>query len=99
MTFEKYITSRTQLLAELAEKTDDLTAFSQAREIVRRRVLEVAESTCALTPLPHWSGTDAVLGSLDLSIHAIERTVAELRGLLEGCPDDKPKLSIVKGDV
>ena len=32
--------------------------------------------------LVSWSGTSAVMGSLELSIHAIERTVEELKDLL-----------------
>jgi hypothetical protein len=78
--------SREQLLAEIAEKTLDLQAFREAREILRRRVLEVRDSTSPLTPLPHWSGTDCVLGGLDLSIHAMERTLAELEVLLSRAP-------------
>ena len=70
-----------ELQAEIDEKSLDLQAFTTAREIIRRRVLEVKESECQLTPLPEWSGTDAVLGSLDLAIHAIEHTLEELRAL------------------
>jgi hypothetical protein len=32
--------------------------------------------------LVNWSGTSAVMGSLELSIHAIERVVEELKHLL-----------------
>lgn len=32
--------------------------------------------------LVDWSGTAAVMGSLELAIHSIERTVDELRGIL-----------------
>lgn len=72
-----------EVRAEIMEKTWDLQAFYKAREIIRRRVLEVKDSESKLTPLPNWSGTDAVLGSLDLAIHAMERTLDELKGLLE----------------
>lgn len=65
--------------AEIAEKSADLKAFSTAREIIRQRVLEVQDSESTLTPLTRWSGTDAVLGSLDLAIHAMERTIDELK--------------------
>jgi len=67
------------ILLEIEEKEMDLKSFVTAREIIRNRVLEVTDSQCALTPLPHWSGTDAVLGSLDLAIHAMERTINELK--------------------
>ena len=67
-----------ELNAEIDEKTRDHQAFSEARAIIRRRVLEVRDSKSQLTPLPIWSGTDAVLGSLDLAIHSMERTLSEL---------------------
>ena len=35
-----------------------------------------------LMKLVDWSGTSAVMGSLELSIHAIERVVDELRDIL-----------------
>lgn len=89
--------SRAQIIAEIAEKSADLTAFSEAREIIRRRVMEVKDSSCQLTPLPNWSGTDAVLGSLDLAIHAMERTLDELRHLLQVSPPERPVLQLVKG--
>ena len=67
-----------ELEAEIQEKSLDLVAFQEARRIIRKRVLEVKDSESPLTPLPAWSGTDAVLGSLDLAIHAMERTLDEL---------------------
>lgn len=90
--------SRKELLAEIDEKSKDLDAFTKARDIVRARVQEVVDSESKLTPLTSWSGTDAVLGSLDLTCHAIERTLAELRSLLEGLPDERPAFRIIQGD-
>jgi len=81
------------LKAEIQEKTLDLEAFTRARELIRARVLEVKDSTSPLTPLPNWSGTDAVLGSLDLAIHSMERTLAELAVMLESA---RPALQLVK---
>ena len=89
--------SRTELLDEVAEKSKDLEAFLKARDIVRARVLEVSDSQSKLTPLPHWSGTDAVLGSLDLACHSIERTLEELKVLLEKAEQEKPNLRIISG--
>lgn len=96
--------SRLVLIAEIDEKARDLEAFSSARDIIRRRVVEVQDSKTSsfLTPLPNWSGTDAVLGSLDLAIHAIERTVEELRESLRVLPDEpylKPVLTLVKEEA
>lgn len=87
--------SRETLLAEIQEKSLDLEAFQKAREIIRDRVREVRDSSSGLTPITEWSGTDAVLGSLDLSVHAIERTVEELRGMLAKL-DNVPVLKLVK---
>ena len=72
-----------QLAEELEEKTRDWRAFSEARTLIRRRVFEVKDSKSVLTPLPEWSGTDAVLGSLDLAIHAMERTILELNEFMK----------------
>ena len=82
-----------ELKAEIAEKSLDLSAFVKARDIIRTRVQEVADSTSPLTPLPNWSGTDAVLGSLDLAIHSMERTLVELSSLLDQA---RPALQLVK---
>lgn len=89
--------SRTEVLAEIEEKSADLEAFQKARDIVRQRVVAVQDSQSKLTPLPAWSGTDAVLGSLDLVCHAIERTLDELRDLLQTLPDEKPVFRVVGG--
>jgi hypothetical protein len=87
--------TRTLLEREIEEKTSDLEAFTRAREIIRQRVLEVRDSQSPLTPLPTWSGTDAVLGALDLSIHAMEGTIAELRALLSASPAQR--LTLIPG--
>lgn len=84
------------ILQEIAEKEEDLRVFYEARELIRRRVLEVKDSKSQLTPLPMWSGTDAVLGSLDLSIHAMERTIMELKAALTMVPEP-PKLTLIDG--
>lgn len=85
------------LRAEIEEKSKDLAAFVEARELVRRRVLEVRDSQSQLTPLPVWSGTDAVLGSLDLAIHAMERTLVELQQYLARAEERRPKLTVIEG--
>lgn len=90
--------TREQLTFEISEKTRDLEVFSQARALIRARVMEVSDSQSPLTPLPHWSGTDAVLGSLDLSINAIARTVEELQAELEklGPEEERPTLRLIQ---
>jgi hypothetical protein len=86
--------SRAELEAEIAEKSEDLRVFAEARDMIRKRVQEVVDSNSKLTPLPTWSGTDAVLGSLDLAVHSMERTIEELRALLREAP---PALHVVDG--
>ena len=85
------------LRKEVEEKTLDWKAFSTARSIIRARVLEVRDSPSQLTPLPQWAGTDAVLGSLDLSIHAMERTILELHELLKKVEAEQPKFQVLEG--
>jgi hypothetical protein len=89
--------TRAELLLEVEEKSKDLDAFKRARDVVRSRVLEVSDSQSKLTPLPYWSGTDAVLGSLDLACNAIERTLEELVVMLAKAEEEKPKFQIVGG--
>jgi hypothetical protein len=84
-----------QVLAEIDEMSKDLEVFARARDDIRRRVQEVVDQPRLLTPLPTWSGTDAVLGSLDLVVHAIERTIEELRSALDQVPKE-PLLRIVR---
>jgi hypothetical protein len=45
-------------------------------------VVEVKDEGRLMT-LVNWSGTSAVMGSLELAIHAMERTVEELRDILK----------------
>lgn len=91
-----------ELEAEVQEKSLDLKAFLEAREVVRRRVLEVADSESRLTPLTQWSGTDAVLGTLDLVCHAVERTVEDLKYQLKLAQEEeatkRPNLRVVTGE-
>lgn len=67
---------------ELAEHSLDLHVFSEAYEGIKRRVREVKDEGRVMK-LVEWSGTSAVMGSLELSIHAIERVVEELRDILK----------------
>ena len=91
--------TKAQVSAELDEKSRDLVAFCRAREIIRARVLEVTDSNSYLTPLPNWSGTDAVLGSLDLAIHSMERTIDELKALLASLPTERHLRVVGEDDV
>ena len=90
--------NRAELKAEIEEKTKDLEVFVKARTLIRERLLEVQDSNSRLTPLPFWSGTDAVLGALDLSIHAMERTIDELKEWLTIEEMAAPQLKLVKDE-
>jgi len=74
--------SRQDLIAELKEQQLDLKAFSTSYEIIRQRV-QTLKDEGRMMKLIDWSGTAAVMGSLELSIHAIERVVNEIRVLIK----------------
>jgi hypothetical protein len=87
-----------QVQAEIEETGKDLKAFVEARDVVRRRVIETKDQEFRLTPLLNWSGTDAVLGTLDLAVHAIERTLAELRQIEKALQKGR-KFRVVDGET
>lgn len=73
--------SRRLLLDELGECEKDLTAFKKAYDCIHLRVSEVRDEGRFLK-LVDWSGTGAVMNSLDLAIHALERTYEEMEEIL-----------------
>lgn len=73
--------SRSAVVEELVETKADLLAFRKAYDIIHCRVQNVKDES-RLMKLVDWSGTAAVMGSMDLSIHALERTSEELRDIL-----------------
>lgn len=68
-------------MLELEEHEKDLRAFRSAYASVHQRVQEVKDDR-RLMKLVNWSGTSAVMGTLELTIHAIERVVEELKEML-----------------
>lgn len=89
------------LETQIAEVKADLAAFLAARDIVRARVIEVRDAPHPARLLPRltdWSGTGAVLGSLDLTIHAMERTIEELTQILEAQKKGYGKMRVIEGD-
>lgn len=74
--------SRRDVAAELREHLEDLRAFRTSYEIVRQRVQSLKDEG-RMMKLVSWSGTSAVMGSMEMAIHAIERVIAELRGLVK----------------
>ena len=94
------------LSAEIGEMRKDYIAFSRAYDILKNRLLESNE-TATRSPLLHeWSGSRAVAGSLELSIHAIERTIQELDFIIQKVKSgeipntdkpERPTLGVVDG--
>lgn len=79
------------LVRERDELVKDRRAFGTALDLLKRRILESNDSLPARYPLLHeWSGTRSVIGSLEMSIHSIERTIQEMETLI---------LSIQNGEV
>lgn len=74
--------SRRLVELELTEHRKDLSVFQAAYDSIRRRIREVKDDS-RLMALVNWSGTAAVMGSLELSIHAMERVVDELKDILK----------------
>ncbi len=89
--------TRKEILREIEESKKDFDTFSQARDKIRSRVLDVADSAPRLLPFTQWSGTDAVLGTLDLVCNAIERTIEDLKTSLGQVPVE-PRLRLVKDE-
>lgn len=93
------------LVSERDELRQDLIAWTRAYDILRQRVRESSElETPRNPPLYQWSGSRAVMGSLELSIHAIERTIEEFNVLISQLDNgsiqnaDRPGLALVKDD-
>lgn len=71
------------LKLELKELRKDRHAFASALDYLQQRVIESNETDIPRRPLLHeWSGTRAAIGSLEMALHAIERTIGELDRLI-----------------
>lgn len=95
--------SLTELLNERDELRKDLIAWTQAYDLLRKRLMESSELEMPRNPPLHqWSGSRAVVGSLEMSIHAIERTIEQYNGLISEVQQgdipnvDRPVLSLVE---
>jgi len=94
--------SLSRLEQELDELRRDYIAFSGAYDLLRHRLLESTELNPPRFPLLHeWSGSRAVCGSLEMAIHAIQRTIEEYNELIrkvregEYVNTDRPTLKSV----
>lgn len=91
------------LRMEREELRKDYIAFSAAYDAIRRRVQECIDNDPPRNPLLHqWSGTSAVCGALELSIHAIHRTLEEYDSLIarveSGELTNTDQLALVRGE-
>lgn len=67
------------LESERSEIRKDIFAFRRSFDVLRKRLLEVSESTPSrLTSLERWAGTWASMGSLELSISVLEQKLTEI---------------------
>lgn len=94
-----------EITRERDELRKDLIAWKRSFDILRQRIQESAELSPPRNPQLHqWSGSRAVVGSLEMSIHAIERTIEEYGVLInkilggEIPNSDPPPLALVKDD-
>lgn len=71
------------LRKEREELLRDRYAFASALGILEKRILESNEVEIPRRPLLHeWSGSRATVGSLELALHAIERTLDQVNQLI-----------------
>lgn len=98
--------SLTHLREEKRELQKDLMAFKRSFDVVRNRIDESLNSSRSFPPLHKWSGTRAVVGSLEMAIQHIERTIEEHShaihliqvGEIENADDEeKPVLGVIEG--
>lgn len=84
------------LRRELEELRHDRDAWGQALSVIRRRITESNELPIPRRPILHeWSGTHAVVGSLEVTLHNIERTIEEMKELIRKVEDGEvPNLDI-----
>jgi hypothetical protein len=67
------------LMREREELRRDRYSFASALDILKKRIMESNETEIPRKPLLHeWSGTRSVVGSLEMSLNAIERTLSEV---------------------
>ncbi len=71
------------LRREREELLRDRYAFATSLDILQKRILESNDTDVPRRPLLHeWSGSRASVGSLEMALHAIERTLDETNQLI-----------------
>lgn len=92
---------------ELEQLRKDRDAWAQALSTIKARIVESNELPIPRRPILHeWSGTHAVVGSLEVTLHHIERTIEEAKALVRQIedgelpnldPPDHPGLGVIDG--
>jgi hypothetical protein len=95
------------LKRELEQVRKDRIAWEQALAILKARITESNELDIPRRPILHeWSGTRAVVGSLEVTLHQIERVIEEMKDLIRQIeygeipntdPPDHPGLGVIDG--
>lgn len=95
------------LRRELEQLRKDRDAWEQALSVLKARILESNELPIPRRPILHeWSGTRAVIGSLEVTLHQIERTIEEAKEIVRQIengdlpnldPPDHPGLGVIDG--
>ncbi len=71
------------LKRERVELQRDRHAFASALDMLKERVMDSMNTDIPRRPLFHeWSGTRAVIGSLEMALHATERALEETNQLI-----------------
>jgi hypothetical protein len=71
------------LMREREELQRDRHAFASALDTLKKRIMDSNETDIERRPLFHeWSGTRAVVGSLEMALHATERALEETSQLI-----------------
>lgn len=99
---ERRLSLRT-LVRQKEEIEKDLRAFKTSYDVLRSRLSEAAEIK-DVPSLTNWSGTNAVMGSLELSITSLEKELADYtkaiylvqNGEIANVDDDIPKPPVLK---
>jgi len=97
--------SLSKLLEERGELQKDLIAFSNAFDCIRKRIEESLNSPRTHPPLYKWSGSRAVVGSLEMSIQIIRQNIEEYgeainhvrSGAVDNSDEDVPHLGVIEG--
>ena len=98
--------SLSKILRVMEELHNDLLAFKGSYDVIRKRVDESINSPRNYPPLYKWSGTRAVMGSLEMSILQIEQNIEQYgvainmvrSGEIENSDKEgQPKLGVIEG--